>query len=349
MNKKSSISMPMRWIGPLKITGNVVQDVVNVPLATYETPLWYAVKRGARISLICQDGIRTTLVNERMSRSILLQTEHAERALTALREIVISKLEIERIVETTGRFIRFIDLHSQIVGNLLFLRFEFSTGDASGHNMVTKAADAIMNWILSKWPYLHYRSISGNICSDKKATAISGIMGRGKNCVSEIIISRAICEKYLHTSPEKIVQLNTQKNLIGTCLAGGIRSANAHFANMLLAYYLATGQDGANIVEGSQGFTYAELHDDCLYFSCTIPNLIVGTIGNGKNIPAIRENIAALGCAEKRAMGDNARRLAAICAATVLCGELSLMAAQTNPGELMKAHVRLERTYPNGE
>jgi hydroxymethylglutaryl-CoA reductase (NADPH) len=37
------------------------------------------------------------------------------------------------------------------------------------------------------------------------------------------------------------------------------------------------------------------------------------------------------------------RRLAVICAATVLCGELSLLAALTNPGELMAAHVRLER------
>jgi hydroxymethylglutaryl-CoA reductase (NADPH) len=26
-----------------------------------------------------------------------------------------------------------------------------------------------------------------------------------------------------------------------------------------------------------------------------------------------------------------------------LCGELSLLAAQTNPGELMKSHMKLER------
>ena len=32
-----------------------------------------------------------------------------------------------------------------------------------------------------------------------------------------------------------------------------------------------------------------------------------------------------------------------VLAATVLCGELSLLAAQTNPGELMAAHLRLER------
>ncbi len=50
-----------------------------------------------------------------------------------------------------------------------------------------------------------------------------------------------------------------------------------------------------------------------------------------------------LGCREEREPGANARRLAALCAATVLCGELSLLAAQTNPGELMAAHVAMER------
>ncbi|AHA28068.1 hydroxymethylglutaryl-CoA reductase [Candidatus Liberibacter americanus] len=348
MKKSSNISIPMRWIGPLKITGNIIQESVKVPLATYEIPLWYSVDRGARISRLCNNGIRTTLIDERMSRSIFFETDNAEMALTALQEIVINKIEIARVSESTSRFIRFINLHYQITGNLLFLRMEFSTGDASGHNMVTKAAEAVMNWILSKWSYLRYGSISGNICSDKKATAINGIMGRGKNFVAEIIVSRELCNKYLRTSPEKIVNLNNKKNLIGTFLAGGIRSANAHFSNMLLAYYLATGQDGANIVEGSQGLTYAEVKDDCLWFSCTIPNLIIGSIGNGKNIDTIRDNIAALGCAEERSVGENARRLAAICAATVLCGELSLIAAQTNPGELMSAHLRLERTLSGG-
>ncbi|WP_342226708.1 hydroxymethylglutaryl-CoA reductase [Candidatus Liberibacter asiaticus] len=349
MKKVSSISMPMRWIGPMKITGNVIQDKVKVPLATYEYPLWHSVKRGAHISMLCPDGIRATLIDERMTRSIFFETENAEMALTALQEITLKKAEIARVIEQTSQFTRFLQLHSQIAGNLLFLRLEFATGDASGHNMVTKAADAVMDWILSQWSYLHYGSVSGNICSDKKATAINGIMGRGKNFVAEITINRAICQKYLRTSPEKIILLNTQKNLIGTFLAGGIRSANPHFANMLLAYYLATGQDAANIVEGSQGLTYAKLHDDSLYFSCTIPNLILGCVGNGKNIPAIKNNLTALGCIEERKTGDNARRLAAICAATVLCGELSLLAAQTNPGELMEAHLRLERMHLNGE
>ena len=108
-------------------------------------------------------------------------------------------------------------------------------------------------------------------------------------------------------------------------------------------FYLATGQDAANIIEGSQGVVHAEVRGDDLYFSCTLPNLIMGSVGNGKGIDFVEDNLAMLGCKEAREPGDNARRLAAICAATVLCGELSLLAAQTNPGELMEAHLKLER------
>ena len=175
------------------------------------------------------------------------------------------------------------------------MRLEFTTGDASGHNMVTNAADQLFPWILTQYPYLRYSSISANYCSDKKATAVNGILGRGKNVVTEIIISRDLCARKLNTTPEKMVDLNIKKNLIGTMIAGGLRSANAHYANMLLAFYLATGQDAANIIEGSQGVVHAEVRGDDLYFSCTIPNLIVGTVGNGKGIAFVAENLEKLG------------------------------------------------------
>jgi hydroxymethylglutaryl-CoA reductase (NADPH) len=57
----------------------------------------------------------------------------------------------------------------------------------------------------------------------------------------------------------------------------------------------------------------------------------------------VQENLRLLGCLEKREPGYNARRLAVIAASTVLCGELSLLAAQTNQGELMRSHLQLER------
>ena len=335
--------IPMRWVGPIKISGSTLEEKVTVPLATYETPLWHSVGRGARVSTLT-DGILTTIIDERMSRSILLEADNAQMALQALQSIKSRFDELNVVVAQSSRFAKLIDINAQIVGNLLYLRLEFTTGDASGHNMVTNAADQLFPWILTQYPYLRYSSISANYCSDKKATAVNGILGRGKNVVTEIIISRDLCTRKLNTTPEKMVDLNIKKNLIGTMIAGGLRSANAHYANMLLAFYLATGQDAANIIEGSQGVVHAEVRGDDLYFSCTIPNLIVGTVGNGKGIAFVAENLEKLGCRETRPSGDNARRLAAICGATVLCGELSLLAAQTNPGELMQAHINLERS-----
>ncbi len=335
--------IPMRWVGPLKITGSTIDEKISIPLATFETPLWHSVGRGARLSTLT-DGILATVVDERMSRSILLEADNAQLALQALQSIKARMDELNVIVSQSSRFAKLIDINSQIVGNLLYLRLEFLTGDASGHNMVTNAADQLFPWLLQQYPYLRYSSISANYCSDKKATAVNGILGRGKNVVTEIIISRDLCRRKLNTTPEKMIDLNIKKNLIGTMIAGGLRSANAHYANMLLAFYLATGQDAANIIEGSQGVVHAEMRDDDLYFSCTIPNLIVGTVGNGKGIEFVEENLTKLGCKEVRNSGENARRLAVICAAGVLCGELSLLAAQTNPGELMQAHIDLERT-----
>lgn len=341
-HKITSAPIPMRNVGPVKLTGNVVDDEVMTPLATYETPLWPSVGRGAHVTRLA-GGIKATLVDERMSRSILLEAADATEAVIALNSIKGRLEEMNQIVAESSRFARLIDLHSQVVANLIYLRLEFTTGDASGHNMVTHAADRLFPWILAEYPQLSYSSISANYCSDKKATAVNGILGRGKYVVAEVTIPRALCERRLHSTPEKIVDLNIKKNLLGTLLAGGIRSANAHFANMLLAFYLATGQDAANIIEGSQGIVHTEVREGDLYFTVTLPNLIMGSVGNGKGLDFVEDNLRMLGCKEDREPGENARRLAAICAAVVLCGELSLLAAQTNPGELMESHLKLER------
>ena len=342
-NENAVAAIPMRKVGPVRLAGPEVECEALVPLATYETPLWPSVERGARVTAQA-GGIRATVFDERMTRSVLVDAPSAQAALALVEFVEARRGELAQVAAATSRFARLKDIHYEVVGHLVYIRFEFSTGDAAGHNMATRAADALLSWILAQRPECSYGSISGNYCCDKKASAVNGILGRGKYVVAETLISRRLVERYLHATPEKIAELNLRKNWVGTSLAGGLRSANAHFANMLLAFYLATGQDAANIVEGSQGFVLAEVRkDEGLYFSCTLPNLIVGTVGNGKGLPFVEENLRELGCLEPRAPGQNARRLALICAATVLCGELSLLAAQTNPGELMAAHLRLER------
>lgn len=345
-NQDQTAAIPMRVVGPVKIISTELDESVPLPLATFETPLWPSTHRGAQVCTKA-GGIKAVIVDERMSRSVLLEANSAAEAHQAWLAIRGQQAELQKVISTHSRFAKLIDMHAQVVGSLLYLRFELLTGDASGHNMATLAADRMLDWILNAYSTLRYVTISGNYCSDKKASAVNGILGRGKYVVAEVTLPRELCERQLKTTPEKIVDLNIKKNLLGNIVAGGLRTANAHFANMLLGFYLATGQDAANIIEGSQGVVHAEVRHGDLYFSVTLPNLIVGAIGNGKSLGFVQDNLAMLGCTKAREPGQNGRRLAIIAAAAVLCGELSLLAAQTNRGELMRSHIKLERQSHN--
>lgn len=326
-------------IGPISINfGCICEDVV-VPLATFETPLWNSINRGALVSKLC-GGINAIIQKELMTRSFIVKCNGGiKEAMSVVQSVSSRKQEISDLVCSTSRYLQFIDVSTEIVGELVFFRLSINSNESSGHNMVTKAAEALINWVTEQYR-CEYVSVSGNMCTDKKVSAINGISGRGKHVTAELLISDEICRKYLKTSPNRIHELNTSKNLVGSTLAGSIRSANAHYANMLLALYLATGQDAANIVEGSQGITYTSVtKTNELYFSVNLPNIIVGTVGNGKHLDFVQKNLELMNCT-----GENASsKLAVIAAATVLCGELSLLAALTNNGELMRAHLSLER------
>ena len=342
--------IPMSNVGPILINspeyGENNPVNVSVPMATYETPLWPSVNRGAKISQH-SNGINSIVTKECMTRSIALQAENAAAARTCINKILASETiaQLKAEVCKTSRFAKLINIHPEQIGNLIYLRLEYQTGDASGHNMTTLASEQIQNWILKNFATLKYVAVSGNFCIDKKVSAINSLLGRGKSVIADITIPKKICQRFLKSTPEKIVDLNIKKNLLGSIAAGSLRSANAHFANMLLAFYLATGQDAANIVEGSQGITHTEVtHQGDLYFSVNLPNLILGTVGNGKELAFVQQNMKLLGLDQpSKQPGGNSRKLAAICAATVLCGELSLLGAIANPGELINSHIEIER------
>lgn len=339
-NTHQTVPIPMQFIGPVKINSLELTGEFNVPMATFETPLWPSCNRGAKVSRLTA-GITAVILKDNMTRSIVLQAPNVNVAQNIVSELDTRFDEIRLIADKCSKFANLQEWQSQIVGNLIYLRISMATKDASGHNMATIAAENVLNWLLEQYSQLKYISISANYCTDKKVSAVNGILGRGKYVVAEINIPRNIVVDVLNTTPEQIVELNIKKNLIGGILAGSLRSANAHFANMLLAVYLATGQDVANIIEGSQGIVHAEVVNQDLYFSVTLPNIIVGTVGNGKNLPFVQENFKNMGCSN-----IDARKLAIIIAASVLCGELSLLAAQTNPGELVRTHIDLERSKP---
>ena len=180
-------------------------------------------------------------------------------------------------------------------------------------------------------------ALSGNVCVDKKAAAINMVEGRGKTVVADVLIPKDIVSKKLKTTAEAIVEVNIAKNLIGSAVAGST-AYNAHYANMVAAIFLATGQDAAHAVEGSLGITTAENRDGDLYFSVNLPDLPVATVGGGTSLETANEGLNILGVAGS----GKAKEFAEIVASTVLAGELSLIGALA-AGHLARAHQQLGR------
>jgi len=117
----------------------------------------------------------------------------------------------------------------------------------------------------------------------KKPAAINAVEGRGRSVTADVRIPREVVEERLHTTPEAVAELNTRKNLVGSAKAASL-GFNAHVANVVAAMFLATGQDEAQVVEGANAITTAEVQDGDLYVSVSIASLEVGTVGGGTKL-----------------------------------------------------------------
>jgi hydroxymethylglutaryl-CoA reductase (NADPH) len=231
--------------------------------------------------------------------------------------------QIKAAAETTTRSGKLRNIEQYAASKMRWLRFNMTTGDAAGQNMVSKATHAACQWILSqKPPMLEHFTLAANFDTDKKHSVVNNLHSRGKRVVAEITIPAGLFQPILHCKAEDMFYQRQLSNL-GAFMSGAV-SNGAHFANGIAAVFLACGQDIANVAESSAGFVYAELlANGDYYFSVTIPSLIVATFGGGTGLPTQRECLAAMDCYGS----GKAMKLAEIIAATVLCGELSLGAA----------------------
>ena len=205
-----------------------------------------------------------------------------------------------------------------------------------GMNMVTIATEKILEKLHEETGVLAI-ALSGNLCVDKKPAAINIVEGRGKTVVADILIPEEIVKSKLKTTAKAIEEVNIAKNLVGSAAAGSM-AFNAHYANIIGALFLATGQDAAHVVEGSLGITTAEDHDGDLYFSVNMPDLPVATIGGGTRLETASEGLSILGVKG----AGNVNKFAEIVVSAVLAGELSLIGALA-AGHLAKAHKELGR------
>jgi hydroxymethylglutaryl-CoA reductase (NADPH) len=86
------------------------------------------------------------------------------------------------------------------------------------------------------------------------------------------------------------------------------------------------------------GITTAECTKEGLYFSVTLPDLPIATIGGGTRVEPQNECLELLECAGT----GKSEKFAEIVGASVLAGELSLIGA-LSAGHLAKAHSELGR------
>ncbi len=343
-NPIGAVQVPVGVVGPLRVEGEYAHGEYYVPLATTEGALVASINRGAK-AITLSGAAKARVVRDGMARAPLFWTPSIVDAVKFVEWVRDNIDGVRRAAESTTRHGKLVEVQPFIAGNLVWLRMVYSTGDAMGMNMATIASDAAARYILENYPgKASLVALSGNMCTDKKATAVNILLGRGKTVIAEALVKRDIVLKVLKASPEDIDYVAKAKNLLGSAYAGALGGFNAHVANIIAAIFIATGQDVAQVVESSMAFTWTEIRGNGdLYISVTLPSLEVGTVGGGTRLPTQREALELLGVAGGGdPPGVNARKFAEIIAATVLAGELNLLAALA-ANELAQAHKRLGR------
>lgn len=340
------VGVPVGYAGPLVVDGKPYM----IPMATTEGALVASTNRGAKA--IGPRGITSVVEDVGMTRAPAVRLPNVVRAHEC-RQWMDDKDNYQLIKEafdSTSRFARLQEVHIGVDGPTLYLRFRATTGDAMGMNMVSKGAENALKLLKTFFPDMEVISLSGNYCSDKKAAAINWVKGRGKRVVCETTITAENLRTIFKTDAKTLARCNKIKNLSGSALAGSIGGNNAHAANMVTALFIATGQDPAQNVTSSNCSTSMEVtgdNRDELYVTCTMPCLEVGTVGGGTVLPgqgACLEILGVRGAGLRPA--ENSARLASLICATVLAGELSLMAALVN-SDLVKSHMRHNRSAVN--
>ena len=156
--------------------------------------------------------------------------------------------------------------------------------------------------------------------------------------------------RVLKTTAGALMEVHHCKVMLGSAVAGSVGGFNAHAANVVAALFVACGQDVAQVVESAQCVTDMQVEGgDGIRVSVTMPCVEVGTVGGGTELPAQKAMLRLLGCAgacEERP-GAHADKLARVVCGAVLCGEVSLLAAQAT-GDLLSAHMRLNRGQGGG-
>lgn len=331
-----TVKIPLGVVGPLRINGLHAQGDYYVPLATTEAALVASYGRGAEITAQA-GGITSAMIGEGVLRTPAFVFRDMLEAGLFINWVAAEADTLKAVAETTTRHGKLITIEPFMDSDTVFLICRYTTGDAAGQNMVTVATEAMCAHIAEHTPVKpRHWFIEGNFSGDKKASYLGLHTGRGRKVTASVELPDALIRRLLHVEPDAMLAYGRVAAL-GSTLSGQL-GAQAHYANGLAAFYIATGQDAACVAESAVGFTRAERRGDAIFFSATMPNIVVGSVGGGTSLPS---QAAALDIMGLRGEGK-AAALAEVVAALCLCGEISIIAAIA-AGHFTRAHAKLAR------
>lgn len=314
--------IPIGLAGPLKVNGEHAQGEFVVPMATTEGTLVASYNRGMKV-LNLSGGVTCTVADDMMQRAPVFIFESAREARDFKGWLDQHLDEIRARAEATTSVGKLIYIDTYLSNHFAFCRFNFSTGDAAGQNMVGRATFAACSWILETNPTIRRFYLESNFATDKKASMVNIMKTRGKRVTAECHIKGDVLRQVMRVEPAGLAYHWGIAGGIGSILSGA-NNNGLHSPNGITAMFIATGQDVANVSESSAALLYCEhTPDDDLFMSITIPSLIIATHGGGTGLATQNECLRMLGCAGR----DKAKKLAEIIAGVVLAGEISLGSA----------------------
>jgi len=313
--------IPLGFAGPITIHGEHAKGDFIVPMATTEGTLVASYNRGMKIVNL-SGGVKVSVVGDSMQRAPVFVFDSAREAREFVNWVQENFDRIREQAEATSSVAKLQYIDPYLASKFAYLRFNYSTGDAAGQNMVGRATFAASSWIIDNYPGIEHFFLESNLATDKKASQVNIMHTRGKRVTAEAIIKRDVLIQHMRVEPENLFHHSGIAN-VGAILSGA-NNNGAHSANGITAIFIATGQDVANVSESSAGIVYAEMTPDKdLYFSITIPSLIVATYGGGTGLATQAESLRVMGCVGK----GKVNKFAEIVTGTVLAGEISLAAA----------------------
>lgn len=339
-----SVELPVGLVGPLlwKDKNGKAEWVYCSP-ATLEGALIYSMNRGVKV-LSKSGGVQTAFYYQKMVRAPLFIMKNKQYAQQLSDWIKTHFDKIKIIAESYSNHGKLLSIESVIHTHHVHTRFYYTTGDASGQNLSTTCTWHALLYIEKEFNTLFPGAIEqyvieGNGASDKKISQYAIAHGRGCKVSAQCEVSNEILKSLLRIDADSFMRF--YKPSIKLAQKDGMLGFSINAANAIAAIFAATGQDLACIHESSTAYLQLSRTPQGILFQLDLPNLVIGTVGGGTQLPKQAEALHLMGCNGNGKL----ERFAQLIAAFTLGLEISTFGAIVS-GEFAKAHEKLGRNKP---